>query len=417
MTEDPQCKLYDSDGNLLEPDWYIDDYDEEFYNYNFYLIQYFEKDKTYYFEISNKKPHDKVCPVFFHRDYFDIEDPTAEPDYPIEDPTEVEYEEEHGGTLYDGFNSSVYVDSYTRVVMTFTPSVSGEYTIESDTPYYSLYDPRCSLYDSYGTLLDFGDDENDLDFCLTYYLTEGRTYYYKIKNCGSSSMNCPIKFYLGEDDNLSYTQTGVINFDANTADWYNYRFVSCHIWEYDGDSFYAWGSKKQKCTDTDGDGIWTYDLEANDIYLESDKLYGVVFYNSNYSETYNLLMGTDCIGDTAYCDGTYYENPVDSIKTSQAAFWRNQYSTEYGPELCITSIGNIVGTCVPKYTSTYSMFVRFLVEYLENARVYSGKTDQQLLDDTAEALGLYVEDVEEAIKEAYVYVKWSAYKSTLDRGT
>ena len=212
----------------------------------------------------------------------------------------------------------------------------------------------------------------------------------------------------------------VLNFDANSAGWKNFKKVFCHIWVYGGDSFYSWQQKASACKDADGDGVWTYDLSK--ITLEAGTLYAVIFSNENQIQTYNLLFDTTCIGDTAYCDGTEYENPEDSSKTAQAAFWRGQDPTVYGPEKCITSIGNVVGTCVPFTTSAQAMFEHFLSETLTNARTYaknddgSAKNDQQILDDTAAQLDLKQENVSEAIAATGVEVEWDAKNSTLPTG-
>ncbi len=212
----------------------------------------------------------------------------------------------------------------------------------------------------------------------------------------------------------------VLNFDANSAGWKNFKKVFCHIWAYGGDSFYAWQQKASACKDADGDGVWTYDLSK--VTLEPGVLYAVIFSNENQIQTYNLLFDTNCIGDEAYCDGTEYENPEDSSKTAQAAFWRNQDPATYGPEKCITSIGNVVGTCVPSTTSSQAMFEHFLTETLENARTYaknddgSAKTDQQILDDTAAQLDLKQENVADAIAATGAKVEWDAKNSTLPTG-
>ena len=215
----------------------------------------------------------------------------------------------------------------------------------------------------------------------------------------------------GADAGAETAAANTFNFDAKSAGWNNFKKVFCHVWVYGGDAFYAWQSKKEACTDTDGDGIWTYDLDAKGVKLDSGVLYAVIFSNENGMQTYNLLAGTPCIGDTAYCDGTMYENPEDSSKTAQAAFWKGQSASVYGPEKCVTSIGNVVGTCVPSTTSSYDLFVGFLVNNLENARTYSGKNDQALLDDTAAALGIGQDLIEEAIEEAGVTVDWKKTES------
>ncbi len=221
----------------------------------------------------------------------------------------------------------------------------------------------------------------------------------------------------GADGEVADTAAAnTFNFDANSAGWNNFKKVFCHVWVYGGDSFYAWQAKGEACTDKDGDGIWTYDLDAKSVSLEAGTLYAIIFSNENGMQTYNLLAGTDCIGDTAFCDGTTYENPEDSSKTAQAAFWKGQDATVYGPEMCVTSIGNVVGTCCPSTTSRQGLFEGFLTNNLENARTYSGKDDQTLIDDTAKALSLKQENVTEGIKNTGVKVDWDASKSTLETG-
>ena len=208
--------------------------------------------------------------------------------------------------------------------------------------------------------------------------------------------------------------TGVLNFDTTTAGWGTVSKVFCHIWAYNGDAFAKWQSKKEACTDTDKDGIWTYDIGGKGFELEVGKLYAVIFSSGNY-QTYDLLFDSTVLGDTAYCDGTFYENPEDSTKTAQAAFWRGQDASVFGPELKITSIGNVVGTCVPNITTTQGIFETYIADpvKLENVRTFSLKEDQAILDDIAKDLGLTKEDVEDAIANTGADVAWTAEDSTI----
>ncbi len=222
---------------------------------------------------------------------------------------------------------------------------------------------------------------------------------------------------VAADGSAETGAANVLNFDTTTSGWNNYKKVFCHVWVYGGESFYSWQSKAEACTDKDGDGIWTYDLDAKNVPLEANTLYAVIFSNENGMQTYNLLFDTNVLGDTAYCDGTMYENPEDSSKTAQAAFWRGQDAATYGPEMCITSIGNVVGTCMPYTTSKMAMFEDFLVNKLENARLYAEKDDQQLLDDTAAAIGLGQDDIEKAIANTGVSVDWTKAESAAPEGT
>lgn len=221
---------------------------------------------------------------------------------------------------------------------------------------------------------------------------------------------------VGADASDASTGANVIKFDANSAGWKNFKTVYAHIWACDGTGDWpSWQSKKEKCDYDESTGIASYDVsKAGEV--GSGANWAVIFSNENGMQTFNLLFGSECFGDTAKCDGTEYENPTDSTKKAQAAVWSNQDKTKFGPCLTITSIGNVVGTCCPGNTSRYKLMVDFLKNNLENARTYSGKDDQTLLDDTGKALGLYKGDVEKAVSESGVSVEWSASASNLPDG-
>jgi LPXTG-motif cell wall-anchored protein len=223
----------------------------------------------------------------------------------------------------------------------------------------------------------------------------------------------------GADGEVADTGSGnVLNFDTANTGWQNYKYIGFHVWAYGGDSFYAWGAKGQRGTDSDGDGIWTYDLDAKGVTIEPGQLYAVIFYADTGMQTHDLLFDSSVIGDTAYVDASImYENMADSNKTSVGAFWQGQDPTTFGPVKGITSIGNVVGTCIPSTTTPQAMFETFLTDTLENARTYSGKDDQTLIDDTAKAIGLKQDDVEAAIKNTGASVQWDKSKSTLEAGT
>ena len=207
----------------------------------------------------------------------------------------------------------------------------------------------------------------------------------------------------------------VINFDAKSAGWENSAYIGFHIWEYEGNSMYDWGAKQQRGTDADGDGVWTYDLEEHGMVLNPNKHYGVVFYNENAeAQTYDLLFDTTCFGDTAYCaDDAVLENPVDSDKETKVAYWKNQDPTVNGPLMMVTTIGTVVGFCIPKGFTAFDLFLDFMLYNLESAEVYSGQTQQVLIENVARNLGITVEDVEDAIRIAGVEVNWNPSWSEL----
>ena len=191
------------------------------------------------------------------------------------------------------------------------------------------------------------------------------------------------------------------------SDWNNYSTVYCHIWVYGGDSFAAWQSKKEKCTAVEGN-LFAYDISKVGA-LEDGTYYAVIFSTDAGWQTYDTLMGSACYGDTLYCEGTVYENPADSSKTALAAFWKGQDATVYGPVKQLTSIGNLVGTCCPPGVTDEAIFTTFITgENLDNARTYSGKDDQAIIDDMAAALNLDNATVAALIADAGVEVAWEA---------
>ncbi len=217
---------------------------------------------------------------------------------------------------------------------------------------------------------------------------------------------------------VEYESQNVMHFDTNTAIHWDEECerVFCHIWDVEGDMFFPWQSKREKCTDEDGDGIWTYNLDDYGIVLEDGKIYGCIFSNEKGQQISSLIFDNTVLGDTAYCDGLYTESP-ESIKYYHA-YWRNQGKELYafGPQLHITDIGEVFGTYVPKTTTVSDIFSGFIVNYLENTRLYSGKSDQEIIDDIAAKLELTINDVISAISETDDYVQWSWYNSDLDMG-
>lgn len=193
------------------------------------------------------------------------------------------------------------------------------------------------------------------------------------------------------------------------ADWNNFSSVYCHIWEYGGDSLASWQSKKEKCTQVE-DKLYSYDVSKAGT-LTDGTYYGVIFSVDIGLQTYDTLMTTACYGDTLYCDGTIYENPQDSSKTAVAAFWKGQDKSAYGPVMQVTSIGNLIGTCLPPGVTADKLFTDFLADWLDDARTYSGKEDQAIIDDMSTALGLSQDTTEKLIKESGVEVKWEKAQS------
>lgn len=208
---------------------------------------------------------------------------------------------------------------------------------------------------------------------------------------------------------VSAADTDKIYFEV-PENWNNWSKVYCYIWRLDGSgSLAAWKSKKGLCQQVE-DRLYSYDISKVGG-LEAGVNYGVIFVVDIDLQTYDAYLTTACIGDTLYSDGTLYENPADSSKTALAAFWRNQDPSQYGPIMQVTSIGNLIGTCIPAGTTAESMFSDFLKNNLTNARTYSGKDDQAIIDDILNGLGLSQDTGEKLIKESGIEVAWEKAQS------
>lgn len=196
----------------------------------------------------------------------------------------------------------------------------------------------------------------------------------------------------------------------------------------------SWGGKKIIGTATANEtGIYEIDPIAKLGYRFTEGVqYKIIFVHTNGAnwreQTCSLYFTTDCFGHVAYSDGSEMENDVDSSKKSLAVYWRGIDPEECGPVLCITSVGNVVGSCVEQGKTKYSLFEEFLSEErmdfggrtgLENARYYTVeqakvKTEQEMIDDIGTALELTVAQVEAAFKETGVSTAWSPEMTTME---
>ena len=191
--------------------------------------------------------------------------------------------------------------------------------------------------------------------------------------------------------------------------------VGFYVFSAEYGELLPWGGKKLNGTD-EGDGIWSYDPAAKGMDIKEGEQYKIIFTGAG-NQTYDLIFDTTCYGHVAYCDDTIYENPVDSSKQTRAAFWKDMDATKYGPVLQISSIGTVVGTCPEEGKTPVTIFEDFLTNTLANARTYmvdtGKKTEQQLIDDIGEGLGLTKDDVAASIASTDTESTWSADASTL----
>ena len=198
------------------------------------------------------------------------------------------------------------------------------------------------------------------------------------------------------------TDSETIYFEV-PSDWQNWNYIYCHIYIYGGEPLGNWQSKKERCTQVEGN-LYAYDTTKVGG-LEDGVTYCVIMSADTGMDTYSTVLTTECLGDTLYCDDTYYENPIYFNNRARATFWSNQDPSEFGPVLQITSLGNVIGTCPLEPVS--HLFLDFLNYNLDYAQIYSGKTDQQIIDDLVEALGLSKDEVADLIEESGVHVNWT----------
>ena len=209
------------------------------------------------------------------------------------------------------------------------------------------------------------------------------------------------------------TSTGAVEYE-NTKLYFDVSSTGWTLGSKDKVGFYVhsieegeelpWGGKKLNGVD-EGDGIWSYDPSKN-MSLNDGVQYQVIFTGGG-QQTADLFFDTTCFGHVAYCNGEMIENTVDSAKKSQVALWKDLDPEQYGPVKGITSLGNVVGTCLPQGKTDEDLFNTWLidtgVQSLKNAMKYTvqpgKKTSQQMVDDIGTALGLTKDFVKSAIED------------------
>ncbi len=112
---------------------------------------------------------------------------------------------------------------------------------------------------------------------------------------------------LRDDHTHTRAKDNRLYFDANTSKWENTDKIYCHIYDEDGNYFFEWLTKKEKCIDTNKDGVWTYDLNNAGIHLEDGKKYNVIFSNGLNGQSQSIAFTTENLGQTAYCTGLYLD--------------------------------------------------------------------------------------------------------------
>ncbi len=170
-----------------------------------------------------------------------------------------------------------------------------------------------------------------------------------------------------DTDTSADASTSTFFFDA--GDWYNgVEVIYFYIWKIDADGNVQygtcngwvdsnpWGSKKLMGTDL-GNGIWqSYELELND----TDNIFVIFVNNTTGAQTYDCVINTNAIGQTAYMTGNTMENPIDSDKTCIEATFDVDGCGSYRQ---ITSTGNVVGSVSAPLDNPALQVATFAVQY------------------------------------------------------
>ena len=131
-------------------------------------------------------------------------------------------------------------------------------------------------------------------------ISEGEWYYYYNNGCFGTVKDGDTRNCIRDDhdhENL------YINFDPSDAGWGEYEKVYCVIQRLGGSPFYTPQTVRTLCTDYDGDGIYTYDLNKSEINLKDYVVYYVYFMTDTGKRTRELVMQTTNIKGTIYATG------------------------------------------------------------------------------------------------------------------
>ena len=190
--------------------------------------------------------------------------------------------------------------------------------------------------------------------------------------------------------------------------------ITLYIYDHTcGEELIPWGSKRGKMTD-EGNNIWSFDFAEKGITLSEGKQYGIIITSDWGVQTCDIIFSTECLGDMLYAREATVENNIDSNKRSYVPEWVNADREIYAPPVCITSIGNVVGTAYWDDEDSYSLFKRFLSSFgscsLSNAVKHNGKTARETAEYVADELGLTSDEFDRALDETFVdldnYVPW-----------
>ncbi len=209
---------------------------------------------------------------------------------------------------------------------------------------------------------------------------------------------------IGVSATEAETVSGKLYFEIPES-WKEPHYIYCHI--SDTSSYLplaSWQSKKERCKKT-STGLWEYDLSVVGG-IDDNKTYLVIFSSNYNDESHPLLMNYTCVGDTAFYNSIDYVSTLDSKLFKSGLEWKNQDPKVLGPLMHITWDGKVIGECVPDAIYAEELFTSFLYNNLDDTQEYSGKTDQEIIDDIITPLNISKERAAAIIKGSGVTLDW-----------
>lgn len=179
--------------------------------------------------------------------------------------------------------------------------------------------------------------------------------------------------------------------------WRNFKRIFCHIWPYGSDPLGNWQSKREVCDETDTKNLFSYDISKVGI-LEDDIFYCVIFSNDAGMQLYETYLTTDCFGKTLVATDEYAR--YNDSMPYQVAIWKDVNDSQLnGIPVSIDYKGFISGNTLPDYINPEEVFRNFLINDLNIARMFTDKTDHQLIFSYMYALSLNLGDTISIIEE------------------
>lgn len=175
--------------------------------------------------------------------------------------------------------------------------------------------------------------------------------------------------------------------------WGEYTDVYCYIMGYESkDSPFGWQSKRTKCSPTEVENLYSYNIAEKGLPLRDSGYYSVIFSTNKGHQTYETLFNYECYGDVLFCDGRFLEDSSEYYNELRyVAYWRNQNSSKFGPVKSISSGGDIVGSCLPPGKASINLFNEFLDNWFDFVKNKTEKSDQEIINEAAYLLDLTVD--------------------------